>query len=266
MATGLGEAKARQVYLVLRDRILTGVFAHGARLPNENDLATAHGVSRVTVRRALAELEQEQLIERRPSAGTRVIYEPSSAPIVADIAGVLTNLAEMGRRTSVKLLSFDYMTGSTSITRALGLEDGAELQRSVRVRSIVRDPFSYLTTHVPTAIGRTFTRAELASQPMLELLERAGAKVEHATQRIGAGLATPPVAKALGIKTGSPLIELVRVVFDRTGRGVEHLHALYRPDRYSIAIDLIRSGTPERGGWKPAARIRDRSGQKGFIN
>ena len=48
MAAGLGEAKARQVYLVLRDRILTGVFASGARLPNEHDLAEAHGVSRVT--------------------------------------------------------------------------------------------------------------------------------------------------------------------------------------------------------------------------
>jgi GntR family transcriptional regulator len=259
VTAGLGEPKARQVYLVLRDRILTGVFANGARLPNEHDLAEAHGVSRVTVRRALAELEQEQLIERRPSAGTRVIYEPSSAPIIADIAGVLTNLAEMGRRTNVKLLSFGYITGSTPITKALGLEDGAELQRSVRVRSIVRDPFSYLTTHVPAEIGRTFIRAELASQPMLELLERAGAKVEHATQRIGAGLATPPVAEALGIQTGSPLIELVRVVFDRTGRGVEHLHALYRPDRYSIAIDLVRSSSAESGGWKPVARIRNRS-------
>jgi GntR family transcriptional regulator len=266
VATGLGEAKARQVYLVLRDRILTGVFANGARLPNEHDLAEAHGVSRVTVRRALAELEQEQLIERRRSAGTRVIYEPSSAPIIADIAGVLTNLVEMGRRTNVKLLSFGYISGSAPITRALGLKDGAELQHSVRVRSIVRDPFSYLTTHVPAEIGRTFTRAELASKPMLKLLERAGAKVEHATQRIGAGLATPGVAKALRIKTGSPLIELVRVVFDRTGRGVEHLHALYRPDRYSIAIDLIRSGSAESGGWEPVARVRDRSDQNGPIN
>jgi GntR family transcriptional regulator len=266
VATGLGEAKARQVYLVLRDRILTGVFGNGARLPNENDLAEAHGVSRVTVRRALAELQHERLIERRPSAGTRVIYEPSSAPIVADIAGVLTNLTEMGRRTNVKLLAFDYITGGAPITRALSLEDGSELQRSVRVRSIVRDPFSYLTTHVPAEIGRTFTRAELASQPMLKLLDRAGAKVEHATQRIGAGLASPAVAKALGVRTGSPLIEVVRVVFDRTGRGVEHLHALYRPDRYSIAIDLVRSGSSDRGGWKPAARIRSRTGQEGFIN
>jgi len=101
---------------------------------------------------------------------------------------------------------------------------------------------------------------------MLKLLERAGAKVEHATQRIGAGLATPAVAKALGVKTGSPLIELVRVVFDRTGRGVEHLHALYRPDRYSIAIDLIRSGSSESGGWKPAALVRGRARQRVFMN
>jgi GntR family transcriptional regulator len=266
VAAGLGEAKARQVYLVLRDRILAGIFASGARLPTENDLAETHGVSRVTVRRALAELEHEQLIERRPSTGTRVIYEPSSAPIIADIAGVLTNLAEMGRRTNVKLLSFDYIDGKAPITTALGLKDGAELQRSVRVRSIVRDPFSYLTTHVPATIGRCFTRAELASQPMLKLLERAGAKVEHATQRIGAGLATPAVADALDIRTGSPLIELVRVVFDRTGRGVEHLHALYRPDRYSIAIDLIRSGSAESGGWKPVARVPRRSDQAGRIN
>jgi GntR family transcriptional regulator len=266
VATGLGEAKARQVYLVLRDRILTGGFAAGARLPNEHDLAEAHGVSRVTIRRALAELEHERLIERRRSAGTRVIYEPSSAPIVADIAGVLTNLTEMGRRTNVRLLAFDYIEGGSAVTQALGLDGGIELQRSVRVRSIVGEPFSYLTTHVPASIGRTFTRAELAAQPMLQLLERAGVKVEHATQRIGAGLATPAVAEALGVKTGSPLIELVRVVFDRTGKGVEHLHALYRPDRYSIAIDLIRSGSAENGGWRPATRNGARPGRKKSIN
>jgi GntR family transcriptional regulator len=254
VATGLGEAKARQVYLVLRDRILTGVFASGARLPNEHELAEAHGVSRVTLRRALAELEHERLIERRPSAGTRVVYRPSSAPIVADIAGVMTNLTEMGRQTNVKLLAFDYLEGSAQITSALKLDGGTELQRSVRVRAMAREPFSYLTTHVPAAIGRTFTRAELAAQPMLKLLERAGVKVEHATQRIGAGLATPAVAKALRVKTGSPLIELQRVVFDRSGKGVEHLHALYRPDRYSIAIDLIRSGPADHGGWAPASR------------
>ncbi len=100
----------------------------------------------------------------------------------------------------------------------------------------------------------TFTRQELASRPLLELLERAGVKVEHARQRISAGLATPSVAEALGLHTGSPLIELVRVVYDQSGRGVEHLHALYRPDRYAFEIDLVRSGAADTKAWAPVIR------------
>jgi GntR family transcriptional regulator len=247
----LGEAKAKQVYLVLRDRILSGAIGFGTKLPNENELADYHGVSRVTVRRALGELARERLIERRRSAGTRVTYRPSPAPITADISGVLANLADMGRRTAVKLLSFEYVPAEGMVAQMLGATPDQLLQRSVRVRSVDGLPFSFLTTHVPESVSVTFTRQELAERPLLELLERAGVKPEHAHQRISAGLATPSVAEALGLHTGSPLIELVRVVYDQAGRGVEHLHALYRPDRYAFEIDLVRSGAADTKAWAP---------------
>jgi len=245
----LGEAKAKQVYLVLRDRILSGAAGYGSRLPTENELAQFHGVSRVTVRRALGELARERLIERRPSAGTRVVYRPAPAPITADIADVLANLADMGRRTAVELLSFGYVPAEGAVAQALGIGPDQLLQRSVRVRSVDGLPFSYLTTHVPESVSVTFTRQELATRPLLDLIERAGVKVEHARQRISAGLATPDVAKALGVRSGSPLIELVRVVYDQAGRGVEHLHALYRPDRYAFEIELVRSGAARTKAW-----------------
>ncbi len=254
MRDWLGEAKAKQVYLVLRDRILSGAVGFGSKLPNENVLAQFHGVSRVTVRRALGELARERLIERRPSAGTRVVYRPSPAPITADISGVLANLADMGRRTAVKLLSFDYVPAEGPAAQALDAAPDQLLQRSVRVRWIDGLPFSYLTTHVPERVSITFTRQELASRPLLELLERAGVKVEHARQRISARLATPEVAAALDVRIGSPLIELVRVVYDQSGRGVEHLHALYRPDRYAFEIDLVRSGAADTKAWAPVVR------------
>ena len=165
MRDWLGEAKAKQVYLVLRDRILSGAIAFGAKLPTEHELAGYHGVSRVTVRRALGELARERLIERRRSAGTRVIYRPSPAPITADISGVLANLADMGRRTAVKLLSFDYVPAKGAVAQALGAAPDQLLQRSVRVRSIDGLPFSYLTTHVPESVSVTFTRQELAARP-----------------------------------------------------------------------------------------------------
>lgn len=262
MRDWLGEAKAKQVYLVLRDRILSGASGFGAKLPTENELADLHGVSRVTVRRALGELARERLIERRRSSGTRVVYRPSPAPVTADISGVLANLAEMGRRTAVKLLSFDYVAAEGTLAQTLGVAPDQLLQRSVRVRSVDGVPFSYLTTHVPESISVTFTKQELGSRPLLELLERAGVKVESARQRISAGLASPDVAEALDVRTGSPVLELIRVSFDQLGRGVEHLHALYRPDRYAFEIDLVRSGAADTKAWSPVVRGKGKAKTK----
>jgi GntR family transcriptional regulator len=54
-------------------------------------------------------------------------------------------------------------------------------------------------------------------------------------------------------------------VFDRSGRGVEHLHALYRPDRYSLEIDLVRSGKDSRN-WRPAAASNGKPVRTSSIN
>src|SRR3954464_14912782 len=89
VAERLSEAKARRVYLILRDRILSNALEPGARLPTEVDLARVHQASRVPVGRALAELSREHLIERRRASGTRVSYRPTAKPMTADIANVL---------------------------------------------------------------------------------------------------------------------------------------------------------------------------------
>ena len=199
MAEGLSEGKSRRIYLVLRDRIMSNALTHGARLPTENDLARFHRVSRVTVRRALAELERERLIERRRSSGTRVIYQPKSKPMTADISGVLANLTEMGERTASELRAFEYLPAPASIAEALGLELNATVQRSARIRSVKGKPFSYLVAHVPERIGRTYSQSQLATQPLLGLLERSGAKLDRASQRISAVLASPDLAHALDV-------------------------------------------------------------------
>ena len=67
-------------------------------------------------------------------------------------------------------------------------------------------------------------------------------------------------ADALDVRAGSPLIELVRVVCDQSGRAVEHLHALYRPDRYAFEMDLVRSGAKETKSWSPVVRKNGRAG------
>jgi GntR family transcriptional regulator len=243
--------KARRLYLLLRERIVSGELAPGARLPGEPTLAAEQGVSRVTVRKALDTLAAEGLIDRRPGSGTFVREVAAVRPIVADLSNVLSHLVQMGRQTGVRLLSFSYAAPPEAVAEALRLEPGERTQRSVRVRLIDGAPFSYLTTHVPERIGLTYSEADLAATPLLTLLERSGIVAERASQTIGATLAGPEVAEALGLEIGSPLLAMTRVVSDRSGRGVEHLHALYRPDRYSFHMDLVRTGAAGERQWNP---------------
>ena len=251
MDAAVEPSKARRIYLLLSERIASGAIAPGARLPGEPALAAEHGVSRMTARRALDRLASAGLVERRPGAGTFVRHAGMVRAIRAELSDVFADLKEMGRRTGVRLLSFAYATPPDAIARALGLAAGERTQRSVRVRLIDGAPFSWLTTHVPERVGDTYTEAELAAMPLLELLERSGVVAERASQTIGATLAGPDVAEALQLDIGAPLLSLTRVVHDAAGRGVEHLHALYRPDRFSFQMDLLRTGTRGERRWKP---------------
>ena len=250
-------SKTRQVYLALRDRIARGVFARDGGLPGEQALASDFGVSRVTLRRALAALEDEGLISRRRGAGTFLTERGKPRPIMVEMSDLMTQLVAMGRTTQVSLLAFGYEPALPNVSEALCLPDGATVQRSIRVRRIEGAAFSYLTTCIPEAIGRSFTRDELAREPLLSLLERAGHVADHASQDLSAELATPEVAQALGVDVGAPLIAMVRTVFDEAGQGIEHLRALYRPDRYAFRMDLVRKGEEAERRWEPTRqRIR----------
>lgn len=249
--------KAQRVYLVLRDEIVRGDHAEGASLPGEHRLAEMHDVSRVTVRRALDALAQDGLIERRAGAGTVVRRAGGSTQaIAADLATLMPQLVSMGLSTTARLVDYGYVQPTPAIAEALRLAPGRRVQRAVRVRLLEGEPFSHLTTHVPDDIAQSYSEADLATTPLLRLLERSGVAIDRATQSVSATLATPETAEALDMAVGAALISLVRVVYDRDGRGIEHLSALYRPDRFRLEMTLERV---EEGGarrWAPATGPR----------
>lgn len=76
-----GTALHRQLYIVLRDQILRGTFPAGAAIPKEADLEQMFGVSRITVRRAVADLESHGLVRKVPSKGTFVLPRKDGAGV-----------------------------------------------------------------------------------------------------------------------------------------------------------------------------------------
>lgn len=238
-----------QIYLILRDQIHGGSYGRDDFLPTEQALMRQFGVSRITAKRALDELAAEGLAVRSRGRGTRVQLDNPSVPIRAPIEGLLENLLSMGLKTEVELLDFDYVPATVEVAAALGCVIGAPVQRAVRLRRLKGEPFSHLVTHVPEAIGRSYTAQDLASRSLIALLERTGAEVTRADQVITAALADTQIAPLLGLRVGAALIKMTRVVFDQQGRPVEFITGLYRPDRYQCKMSLERVGGGARKVW-----------------
>ncbi|WP_274626946.1 GntR family transcriptional regulator [Arvimicrobium flavum] len=237
------------MFVLLRNRIYSGEISPGELIEGEQELCKEFGVSRITAKRALNELANAGLVVRERGKGTRVVKRPPPPAVTASIEGWLENISLMGLVTEARVLEFGYVEASEDIAHALEISQGVEVQRAVRVRLLDRKPMSFLVTYVPSDIGRQFDQDDLNSRPLLHLLERAGVDVASARQSISATVADAQVATALGIHAGAPLIEVRRVVRDASGRPVEYIRVLYRPDLYRLEMSMQRVREKEGMRW-----------------
>ncbi len=242
--------KHHRVYLVLRQAILEGHYTSEQPLPNEIALSEQFQVSRITVRKAMERLDREGLVVRYRGKGTFPVASNEASPVQASISGVIENLIAMGLKTDVKVIDFGYVAATAEVAQALDVLPGALVQKATRIRSHRELPFSLLVTYVPEPIGRTFSESDLASQPLLLLLERGGAKVTRAEQTITAKLATPSQAGLLDMEPGDALLCIRRTVFAEDDCPVEYIEGFYRPDTYEHQMSLGRKTRDDKRFWE----------------
>ena len=226
-----------QIFLLLRDRIYDGEFAVGAFLPGEQELAARFGVSRITAKRALDEIAAAGLAVREQGRGTRVCVRQRSTSVRGRVEGLIHSLHANGRR-SVQVIDVDYRPAAPEIAERLGINVGDEVQSAIRIWHDKEGPFSYLTTFVPASIGHRWLVADLEKRPLVSLLEEVGVKIARADERVTAVLADAVAANRLNVDIGAPLLKITRTMFNDRDRAIEHLIALYPPDRYTYSVSL----------------------------
>ncbi|MFK7955302.1 MAG: GntR family transcriptional regulator [Lysobacterales bacterium] len=227
-----------QLYTVLRSAIVDGKLQFESQMPSEQKLAEAFDISRITAKRAMDELAEEGLIARFRGKGSHVIYQYAPKPVKAPLVGMLENLIEMGKHSSVRVLHLDKALPPPEIQQQLALPSGENVHELVRVRSNEEDePFAYYVSWT-TGIGKGYTRTKLEKTPRLDIFRDNGLQVVKVNQYLSAETASPKVANELNVKPGTALLAIRRHACVEGGRVVDVLHCLYNPERYTYAMEL----------------------------
>jgi GntR family transcriptional regulator len=232
-----GVALHRQLYLLLRDRIVRGAWRPGDALPTEEALCARFGVSRITVRRALSDLQAQGLVHRRHGLGT-FVTERAPAPLPAPTLSFVDGLRRYAESTEVRVISVAHAVPPPEVAGPMQLAAGERALHAVRCRSLDGVPVMATDAWVPERLGRRITAAALARRPLYEILMAQGVRFGRVVQEIGAKTAEARDATLLGTEVGAPLLTLVRLIHDHEGRPVQHLNAAIPSERGRVLSEI----------------------------
>lgn len=219
-----------QLERILREAILDGSLTQSEPLPTERELAERYNISRITVRKALTDLQREGLLTRRRGAGTFVA--PREERRFSGLPAFSADVLAGGRMTHSAWVERETDGVSADESMQLGLAPGAQVHRLKRLRYADDMPVAIELSVVP----HYYTLHELdADESLYTALQAGGTTVVRALQRLRAVALTPEEAELLRVEAGSPGLYVERRGFLRDGRTAELTRAWYRGD----ASDLI---------------------------
>ena len=201
-----------QVESDLRRLIEAGTLPPGTTVPPETLLSETYDVSRHTVRKAMARLVDDDLIERRAGRGTFVAPQAEQARVLTAETGTIDETAPEGLRS----------------------ERGAPCLRLSRVRRGDAEPIGIQHSTIVTEACPDLARHDFSSASLYATLAHEyGLRVGEIEHTIGAAVADDRQAARLDIATGAPLLVVDTAAFLVSGPVIEHTTSYYRADRYA---------------------------------
>ena len=222
----------RQLMQRIRADIASGVYAVHSRIPSEQELCQTYQVSRVTVRKALAELTQDGLLKRHQGKGT-FVGVPRICKDLKDVNSFHAACRMMGCTAGTKVISAGMAIAEESIREKLG-SDTDEVVEIVRLR-MADDVPVMLETNCFTMKYSALLRENLTGS-LYHLLSQQGIEAASGVHEISLCYATAHQAKLLEVEVGTALMRLDQVIFDQHGLPLHTSHQVIRGDRFTFRI------------------------------
>lgn len=229
-----------QIERQIKTAIDAGDIKDGAPLPPERIIAEALKVSRVTVRKAIASLEQQLYCTRRRGSGTFASNpankkaEERLPQSMAKLRSFTEDMQEKGLNPSSKLVSRQLATANAEEVFSLNLKQ-QQVLRINRIRLSNNRPMSYDICSIPAHI---FPQHEEITGSVYKAMHTAGHGPVRAIQRITACALDEDIALLLEVDKGSAAMYVRRISYDQDEQAVEFTRSYYLADRFDFVAEL----------------------------
>ena len=230
----------RQLFLVLREQINRGAFEVGQALPTEQALCEQFGVSRITVRRALQDLSDQGLVERRHGRGTYVLARGGPTDPPPPVLSDKDVVRKVQLETRAEIVDVALRSPPVSVALALTLEEGSGALYVLRVRKdkTSGQPLLISEAWLPPQYADLVTRKSLKTRALHEIMSEGGFEMGRVAQELTAEIADPTKARLLDVSIGSALIRINRLIYDVEESPAQHLTLYLTPERSRILMDV----------------------------
>ncbi len=230
-----------QLVDVLRDKI-EHELAPGDMLPSERELTEQFGVSRTTVRLALAELESLGMVQRRHGKGSFVLDVASSAANLSQAYSFTDHMRSIGRVPETTVLEFAEMEADEHLARCVGVSVGDALFKVKRLRSADGVPMMVERSYLPARVFPGLSFELLSRKPLYEIMEEDyRQKIRFADEEFYASVVRSNDAGLLKIGEGAPVLDLVRTTYNVRNRVVEYTLSVARGDQFRYRVTHHRA-------------------------
>ena len=222
----------RQLMEKLRADIAAGVYPAHSRIPSEQALCEAYGVSRVTFRRTLSELTREGLLQRQQGKGT-FVSAPKLQRDLRDVSSFHDACRMMGREPGGRVIHAQLVPAGDSDREQLGCADD-QVVEIVRLRLADGQPVMLETNRFPLSCAWLLERPLDGS--LYGLLRERGLIAQRGIHEIALTYATAVEARLLETQPGSALLKLDQIIYDQHDRPLHTSHQVIRGDRFTFRI------------------------------
>ena len=196
-------------------RWLRADYANGGRLPGENEIAAQLGISRGTVRQALAILQQEGVITRQQGSGTYANPPVLGIPARVDFAYEFGQLIEIsGLEATIRTLEVRPANADPDTARRLSVEVGTPMLSLRKLFLANGQPAIYVREMMPTSlIQGPYADSELDETIFRFIERRCHTQVDYILSELVPTVAAAEVAELLAVPAGSPQLQFVEVFY-----------------------------------------------------